>query len=57
MTMRDRDSARLIEAADLARKGHHRRAAGIYQDMGNEVRPKSQKDSLWKTASELRRKG
>lgn len=50
------DSSRLIKAAELARNGHHREAAGIYHDMGNQVRHPSEKASLWKTASELRMK-
>lgn len=50
------DSRRLIKAAELARAGHHNQAAKIYHDMGNEVRNPREKSSLWKTASDMRRR-
>lgn len=44
------DAERLLQAADLSNRGHHNKAAGIYQKMGNEVRNPAQKNScgIWR---------
>lgn len=51
------DAERLLQAADLSNRGHHNKAAGIYQKMGNEVRNPAQKKQLWDLAKDSRRKG
>lgn len=49
------DAERLIEAARLGNRGHHRQAARIYHEMGNEVRRPADKRALWKAAERSRR--
>lgn len=49
------DAERLIEAARLTNRGHHREAARIYHDMGNEERRPSEKRALWDAAKRAQR--
>lgn len=51
------DTEKLLKAAELSKTGHHTQAAGIYQAMGNEVRKPSEKDALWKLASDAKKRG
>jgi len=50
------DTEKMLEAAKASSNGHHRKAASIYQKMGNEYRKPSEKKELWAAAENARGK-
>ena len=51
------DTERLLQGAELSRRGHHNQAANLYQKMGNEVRNPKEKRKLWEMAEYSRKSG
>lgn len=45
----------LLKAVRAANAGHHRQAASFYQIAGNQERPYTEKQELWKAAERHRR--
>ncbi len=55
MIRRNSDTERVMKAIEASNNGNHRKAASIYQSMGNEVRNPREKEQLWEAAENARR--
>lgn len=55
MWVKDKNDQTIMAAIKASNSGHHRQAAALFQDAGNQYRRPDEKKELWAAANSSRR--